>query len=93
MNEIIVVSIDQLKALITEAVNDAVKEHVIFEKKEQKEPIKLLTIKQVADSLKVSSKTVERLVKKSEIQYVKVGTSTRFEEKDVIHYINKRKFK
>lgn len=46
---------------------------------------KLMTVKEVAEDLKVSQKTVLR--KKDEIGFIKIGRSIRFEKERVLAYL------
>ena len=48
----------------------------------------LLTLKQVAEWLQVSDRTVHRLMDDGQLHGMKVGRQWRFEEKEVEAYIN-----
>lgn len=51
----------------------------------------LLDIKQVQDRLKVSERTIFRLIKKGELKGFKVGREWRFEESDIAEFIARQR--
>lgn len=51
----------------------------------------LLNKKELSEMLKVSMRTVDNLMVKNEIPYIKVGGSVRFDMKDIIKYIDSLK--
>jgi excisionase family DNA binding protein len=52
---------------------------------------RLLTLKQVAEYLGVSTITVRRLAKSGELPGFKVGKDWRFQRKDILSYVEKQK--
>lgn len=52
----------------------------------------LLTKKQTAAYLAVSTKTIDRLVSARQLQFVLVGGRRRFRETDILFYIASRSF-
>ena len=52
--------------------------------------LKLLTVKEVAEILKVSYDTALHLVKYGDIPYVCIGKQYRISEKELENYINKK---
>lgn len=56
-------------------------------------PGELLTIKQVEDRLKLSERTIFRLIKSGELNGFKVGREWRFEESDIDDYIRRQRQK
>lgn len=57
------------------------------------DPLKLLTVKEVATALSVSKSLVYQLVDRGELPYVPVGTSKayRFDPDDIVAFIRGRK--
>jgi len=51
----------------------------------------MLTKSDVAKRLKVSTRTINRLMQKKELPYHKVGTSVRFTLADIEEYLTKQK--
>jgi len=51
---------------------------------------KILTIKEVAEQLKVTEKTIYRLLSKQEIPAFKVGGSWRFRQEDINNWITEQ---
>ena len=51
--------------------------------------IELLTIKEVADLLKVSIQTVRRLQQGRQLPFIKVGGAVRFSKSDLVEYLKK----
>ena len=58
---------------------------------EQNSTIELLTIKDVAELLKVSIPTVRRLQQGRHLPFIKVGGSIRFSKSDIINYLKKQR--
>jgi len=52
---------------------------------------RLLTLKQVAEYLGVSTITVRRLAKSGELPGFKVGKDWRFQRNDILSYVEKQK--
>ena len=52
--------------------------------------VRLLTVNEVADLLRVSRMTVYRLIKQGDMPSLKVGRSYRLREEDVHSYLNER---
>ena len=52
-------------------------------------PIELLTIKEVAELLKISQMSVRRLQQGRHLPYIKVGGSIRFAKSDIVDYLKK----
>ena len=50
----------------------------------------LLTVREVAEKLHVTERTVYAMVKKRELVYYKIGSLLRFKEEELGDYINKR---
>lgn len=53
--------------------------------------IELLTIKDVAELLKVSQSTVRRLQQGRHLPFIKVGGSIRFTKSDIVEYLKKQR--
>jgi excisionase family DNA binding protein len=53
-------------------------------------PIGLLTIKEVADFLKVSVPTVRRLQQGRHVPFIKVGGCLRFNKREIVLYLKRR---
>lgn len=51
----------------------------------------LLTVKQVENRLKLSERTIFRLIKSGELHGFKVGREWRFEESDIEDYITRQR--
>lgn len=49
--------------------------------------MKMMTIKDVAEKLRISTKTVYRLINQGAVQPVKIGRATRIEDTDLQNYI------
>ena len=58
---------------------------------DNKQPSKLLTRNQVALMLSIHPKTLDRIVRGSEIQEYHFGRQIRFKESDVLEYIESKK--
>ena len=56
---------------------------------EQDSAIQLLTIKEVAELLKVSPTFVRRLQQGRHIPFLKIGGSVRFSKNDIVEYLKK----
>jgi excisionase family DNA binding protein len=56
-------------------------------------PDELLDVKQVQDKLKISERTVFRLIKNGELRGFKVGREWRFEPSDIEDYIRRQREK
>ena len=56
-----------------------------------KEQIELLTVKEVAKLLQLSVPSVRDLQARRQISFIKVGGALRFEKRDIIEYIKRRK--
>jgi len=56
---------------------------------EQNSTIELLTIKDVAELLKVSQSSVRRLQQGRHLPFIKVGGSIRFAKTDIFEYLKK----
>ena len=54
-------------------------------------PMELLTIKEVAEFLKISIPTVRRLQQERRLPFIKVGGSVRFTKSDVLDYLKKKR--
>ena len=54
---------------------------------------KILTLKEVADYLKLAEKTAYRLAAEGKLPGFKVGGSWRFKREDVLHWIEEQKNK
>jgi excisionase family DNA binding protein len=54
------------------------------------EPIRLLTLKETAELLQVSGRTVWRLVQQKELPAFKVGAQWRFRESDLTQWLQGR---
>ena len=52
--------------------------------------VRLLTVNEVADHLRVSRMTVYRLIKEGQMKALRVGRSYRLREDDVDEYLSKR---
>lgn len=50
--------------------------------------IKLMTVEEVAELLRISKQSVYRLTDQRKIAFYKIGSRLRFAEKDVMHYID-----
>ena len=59
--------------------------------KEETASASLLTVKQVADYLSVSSRTVRRLIADEALRCVQVGRQKRFDPKDLAAYLKANK--
>jgi len=55
------------------------------------EQIELLTVKQVAKLLQLSASSVRDLQARRQISFIKVGGALRFEKRDIIEYLKRRK--
>ncbi len=55
------------------------------------EQIELLTVKEVAKLLQLSVPGVRELQAKRQIAFIKVGGALRFEKRDIIEYLKRRK--
>jgi excisionase family DNA binding protein len=55
------------------------------------EQIQLLTVKEVAKLLQLSVSSVRDLQARRQISFIKVGGALRFEKRDIIEYIKRRK--
>lgn len=55
----------------------------------QQNLIELLTIKEVADLLKISQMSVRRLQQGRHLSFIKVGGSVRFAKSDIIDYLKR----
>ncbi len=53
--------------------------------------IELLTIKEVAEFLKVSPQSVRRLQQVRHLPFIKIGGSVRFDKSDLINYLKKQR--
>ena len=53
--------------------------------------IELLTVKEVAKLLQLSVPSVRELQARRQILFIKVGGALRFEKRDIIEYIKRRK--
>jgi len=53
--------------------------------------IELLTIKDVAELLKISQPSVRRLQQERHLPFIKVGGSVRFAKNDIVEYLKKRR--
>jgi len=53
--------------------------------------IEILTIKEVAELLKISQSSVRRLQSDRYIPFMKIGGSVRFSKSDIIDYLKKRR--
>ena len=53
--------------------------------------IKLLTVAEVADLLKISASGVRRLQQARHLPFIKVGGSVRFSKDDILSYLEKRR--
>jgi excisionase family DNA binding protein len=53
--------------------------------------IKLLTVAEVADLLKISASGVRRLQQTRHLPFIKVGGSVRFSRDDILSYLEKRR--
>lgn len=53
----------------------------------------LLTAQEIAGQLQVHIETIYQWVSQKRIPYVKVGRATRFDQKDIDNWIEKRKIK
>jgi excisionase family DNA binding protein len=51
---------------------------------------RLLTVAEVADTMRVSNMTVYRLIKSGELPALRVGKNYRLRESDVDNYLSKR---
>ena len=54
------------------------------------DPIELLTIKEVADFMKVSVPTVRRLQQGRHVPFIKVAGCVRFNKREIILYLKRR---
>ncbi len=55
------------------------------------EQIELLTVKEVAKLLQLSVPGVRELQARRQISFIKVGGALRFEKRDIIEYLKRRK--
>ena len=55
------------------------------------EQIELLTVREVAKLLQLSVPSVRDLQARRQISFIKVGGALRFEKRDIVEYINRRK--
>jgi excisionase family DNA binding protein len=53
--------------------------------------IELLTIREVAELLKISASGVRRLQQERKLPFIKVGGSVRFAKPDIVSYLEKRR--
>jgi excisionase family DNA binding protein len=53
--------------------------------------IELLTIKEVAELLKVSQTSVRRLQQGRHLPFIKVGGSVRFDKSDIINFLKEQR--
>lgn len=53
--------------------------------------IELLTIKEVAELLKISQMSVRRLQQGRHLPFIKVGGSIRFAKSDIVEYLKKQR--
>lgn len=53
--------------------------------------IELLTIKEVAELLRVSPQSVRRLQQGRHLPFIKVGGSVRFDKNDIINFLKKQR--
>ena len=53
--------------------------------------IELLTIKEVAELLRVSPQSVRRLQQGRHLPFIKVGGSVRFDKSDIINFLKKQR--
>lgn len=77
---VIVVSTDELRALVRDAVREALEGRVA-------EPAIWLDAKGAAELLNVNERTVARLAKRGELAYSRVGKLLRFERAAVVSYL------
>jgi len=56
-----------------------------------KAEMELLTIKEVAEFMKVSLSSIRRLQQQRQLPFIKVGGSVRFTKSDIVEYIQKRR--
>jgi len=55
------------------------------------EQIELLTVKEVAKLLQLSVSSVRDLQARRQISFIKVGGALRFEKRDILEYLKRRK--
>ncbi len=60
-------------------------------KRETTPPSRMLTVKDVADYLRIDSKSVRRLVKSKQLAAYKVGRQWRVAERDLWAYLTERR--
>jgi excisionase family DNA binding protein len=63
----------------------------MIDKVSHTEDIELLTIKNVAELLKISPTSVRRLQQGRHIPFIKVGGSVRFAKNDVVAYLKRNR--
>ncbi|KRQ15362.1 helix-turn-helix domain-containing protein [Bradyrhizobium manausense] len=54
--------------------------------------VELLTIKEAAHILRISVPSLRRLQSDRHIPFIKIGGCVRFDKKDIIDYLNKRRY-
>lgn len=75
---------------LIEAIRAVMKEELAIAFKQKKE--RLLTAKEAAEMLKVSTKTIMRYVKSGDLNYVKLGNRPRIQEEEIQKFILKKKW-
>jgi excisionase family DNA binding protein len=63
----------------------------VIDKINHTEGIELLTIKDVAEVLKISPTSVRRLQQERHIPFIKVGGSVRFAKNDLVKYLERNR--
>ena len=98
MGNIIVTSEETLKAIVKECFEAYMQQHPQFQQQVQPEQQQnsskfspLYNCKEAAEYLKVSTKTINRLVKAGELQPVKVG-GNKFEIEELNRYKKKKTY-
>ena len=88
MNELIVISKEQLISIISEVVRQELS-HVNREKLPDTEPDEFLNALQVVIMLKISKPTLYKRMKDGTIPYKKVGRRLLFSKNEIINQLNK----
>ena len=58
-----------------------------------KDPLQLLTVKEIADQLNLSRGALYQMIARREIPYVKMGRRVRFVNSDILEWLNCQKIR
>lgn len=83
-NMIVQMTIGDLKCLIKEAVEEAIKQNDNMKPKKAKKEDKLLTREETAKFLKVEKETLWNWNKKGELKALKIGRRVYYKEEDIM---------